>query len=1193
MKNRFLTISTALLTALFLLAGCGEKEPPAETVSGTETVVGTAAETVDESVSETATAAPAESESVSETDAATESDSEIATETPSESQTESETVSETETQSETESATETETEDIPALPAPQMTLVAKSLTADESGVTLHFGPGTMDAPDDERSALLILSDAEGEICRQTVELSESDQRVTLPCTSERMAGELTLTVTAMVGEDVTDELCLKMKNRLPQLTPDGARCVVAAMTDEEKAHLVVGNYVVNNRNISGGTIAIERLGVPETLCMDGPAGVRYNQSVWYPSVINVSSSWDAELAYRVGVSLGQDTLAHGFDIVLAPGINIQKNVLGGRNFEYASEDPILSGLMIAPYVNGIESTGAGTSLKHFAVNNQETARGGISSNVTERALREIYLKGFGLVVADAQPMTIMSSYNKVNGTQTAASRDLLTGILREEFGFRGYVMSDWGAAGSMAEKINAGNDINMPGNAEDAPAVLLGLKSGSISADALDVCCFNILSMVAESATFRGLEMNTQVNFRDNGAVATDAAADGMVLLQNENAVLPLPEGTKVAVFGNSACNTFFGGAGSGGVSPKNSVTVFEGLSRCSVLTLVNQAGNPFVGCAQHDAEDPTKDIEVTVAYAEEMASAADVAIIVIGRNSAEGKDRRNLKGDFLLNDTEFAMITRLSEAFHAAGKKVVVLLNTGSPIEVASWQSRVDAILWIGYPGQGAGTAVTRVLSGEVNPSGKNTITWPLNYNATPASLYFPGSASDVAYYEDIYVGYRYYETFDVPVSYPFGYGLSYTTFGYSRFELAENGDGTVTATVTIKNTGAVAGREVAQLYVSKPETLQEQASMELVGFAKTGLLEPGASETVTIRVRKEALMTYDTANSRWVLDAGTYTYHMGASVAGPHSKQTVTLDELLVVQDVENRCGPVKGFDYIKKETYRVPDISDDRVNLLLGKPITSNFDENEGLAADFAVDGDYVSRWSGLGLEGVTSHILDIDMGSVYAIGEFNILWESIHAPFSVLYSIDGETYTEFETYIDDGSMRTYINLYGAKARYIRVQIQRSGQFVSIFEIEAYEATEEDIEAGKENDKEQLTNMAIGKPVTVSGVEGSYVAENAVDGSITTRWGSDPNGEGWIIVDLEALTDISRIRVTLESAWVPYSVAYSTDGENYTKLCDKAKDTLLVDEKNLDLQARYIRISRDGSNWFSIYEIEVYGK
>ncbi len=1160
MNKKYVGLLATLLAGLLLLSGCGDKTPPAETEP----------ETPSDSVTEADT--PAESATPD-------------TETPD---------TETPDTQAPETDPESETEPEPEEPACTVMLSATALSFADDGVTLDFSVAIVDAPAESRSIVWTLSDATGELARETLTSFRDEMSVTLACPADRIAGELTLTATATVDGKVTDELVLKTKNKLPQLTPDGVRLVVDALTDEEKANLVVGHYVVGERHISGGTLPIERLGVPGTLCMDGPAGVRYDQSVWYPAVINVSSSWDPALATRVGVALGQDTLAHGFDIILAPGINIQKNVLGGRNFEYSSEDPLLSGLMIAPYVNGIESTGAGTALKHFAVNNQETARGSVSANVTERALREIYLKGFGIVVTDAQPMTIMSSYNRVNGVHTAASRDLLTDILREEFGFEGMVMSDWGAQGTMAEKVTAGNDINMPGSDGDAEAVLSGLRSGAVGETDLNACCFRILRMVSESATFNGVEMNTAVDFRGNGEVATEAAADGMVLLQNQNATLPLVSGTKVAVFGNGSTATVFGGSGSGGVNPRQSTPILDGLSKHAGLSVVNKTDNPFIGCAQHDANDLSKDVEVTATYAAEMAKAADVAVIVISRGSTEGADRTGRKGDFLLGDTERTMIDRLSAAFRAEGKKLVVLLNTGSPIEVASWQESVDAILWIGYPGQGAGTAVARVLTGEVNPSGKTTITWPRTYASTPASTYFPGSAIDTVYYEDIYVGYRYYETFDVAVSYPFGYGLSYTTFAYSDFKLTANADGTATAAVTVKNTGKVAGREVVQFYVTKPETLQEQAALELCGFAKTALLEPGATETVTVTVRTEALMTYDTANSRWIVDAGEYTYHVGPSVAGPHSKKTVTVDAVLVVQDVENRCEPTTNFDFIRKDTYEALDDSDKKQNLLGGKPITSNFDENDTLKPEYAVDGDYITRWSGLGLESGTYHVLDIDLGAEYAIGEFNIFWESIHAPYTLLYSSDGESYTEFDVFIDDGTMRTMINLYGTKMRYLRVEILRTGQAVSIFEIEAFEATEADIEAGKNpDDGPTKTNLALGKPVSVSNTEGAHVAGNAVDGTIATRWSSLSSGEGWLVLDLEEVTDIGHIRVLLESAWVPYHVEYSTDGESYTELCAMPKDTLVVDQRDLTISARYIRVRRDGSNWFSIYEIEVYGQ
>ena len=534
-------------------------------------------------------------------------------------------------------------------------------------------------------------------------------------------------------------------------------------------------------------------------------------------------------------------------------------------------------------------------------------------------------------------------------------------------------------------------------------------------------------------------------------------------------------------------------------------------------------------------------------------------------------------------------MIERVSSAFHAKGKKVVVVLNMGSPMEVVSWRDKADAILYLGYAGQGSGTALAAVLTGAVNPSAKTAMTWPVDYDSTPAAEYFPGSAADVTYYEDIYVGYRYYSTFGVEVAYHFGYGLSYTTYEYSDFSVKQNADGTLKATVTVTNTGSVAGREIVQLYVTKPETLQEQAKMELAAFGKTKLLAPGESETLTLTVRTEALMTYDTAESRWVTDKGEYTLSLGASVADIKATATVTFEALTVVRDVENRCVPDTAFDYIRKDTYKVPDPSQKRENLALNKTASSNYSENDTLGADRAVDGSNTTRWSGLGLPS-GNHYWQVDLGQVYAIGEVNIAWESVGAPYTILLSEDGKTFTVHETYVNDGTMMTNINLYGAKARFIRVDIPKGG-FVSIYEFRAYEATPEDIEAGK--DRVERVNVALKKPVTASSREGDYPEKYAVDGDISTRWGSLPTGQGWILVDLESVQRINGMEIRLEAAWVPYRIEYSTDGEHYEVLRFCQKDELSVVLNGLDIEARYIRLIRDGENWFSVYEIAVYGE
>ena len=1146
--KKLLSALSLVLALLLLATGCTGQKAPADTTADAPTEAPTAS---------------------GETDPPTE----IPTDTPTEP---------------AESDTEPEAE--PAVPVlgERIDLTALELTAQDGQVGL-----TLSADIREEGLMgifsAVLSDGEGIISEMSLEIA-GEITLFFDCPPQRLMGELTLEGSiATPGGEVLDKMILKMKNGLPQLTPDGVRCVVAAMTAEEKAHMVTGVLAPVKQGASGGTYAIDRLGIPSITVNDGPAGVRYSTAVWYPSVHNLTASWDPALIAQVGQAIGEDSLALGIDIVLGPGMNIQKNVLCGRNFEYCSEDPILTGIMSSAYVKGMQSTGAGACIKHFAANNQETARGSTSANVTERALREIYLKAFGMVVADANPLTVMSSYNCLNGDHTSVKRELLTDILRGEFGFEGFVMSDWGAVGSMTDKVGAGNDINMPGNETDPADVLNAYKAGLIDDLALNTCCRNILTVVAQSPTCQGVKMNTRVDAKNHHKVASEAAADTVILLQNTGAALPLSKDTSVAVFGNGAYQTVFGGAGSGSVSPSTTVSIMDGLRKADGLTVANAKNNPFRNCAPHDAMDPSKDVAVTEAYATEMAEEADAALIVISRGSTEGQDRSDLKGDFRLNDTEADMINRVSAAFRAKGKKVIVVLNMGSPMEVVSWRDKVDAILYLGYAGQGSGTALAQVLTGEVNPSAKTAMTWPVDYDSTPAADYFPGSAKDVTYYEDIYVGYRYYTTFGVGMAYPFGFGLSYTSYEYSELAVKQNPDGTLSAWITVTNTGSCAGREIVQLYITKPETLQEQAALELCGFAKTDLLSPGESQRVYIRASVESLMTYDTAESRWILDKGDYTVSVGASSADLKAKATVSMGEITVVQDVENRCAPDTKFDYIQKATYKVPDPTKKRENLALNKPASSNYSESDSLNPSLAVDGSATTRWSGTGLSTGT-HYWQVDLGQVYAVGEVDILWESIYAPFTVLLSEDGKSFTAYKVYVDDGSMVTEINLKGAKTRFIRLEIPR-GNYVSIYEFRAYAATDEDIAAGKE--EAERVNIAKDQSVTATAQEGAYMKENAVDGDLTTRWGSLPSGEAWLQVDLGKVCTVKGIEAFLEAAWVPYRIEYSADGEHYETLRTCRKDELTVVMDDLNIEARYIRLSREGENWFSIYEIAVYGR
>lgn len=1085
----------------------------------------------------------------------------------------------------TESATEPVTEPQPE-PTSAISLAARTLTVVDGALSLELDctltPGTTGGV-----IVCTLSDADGVISKQSATAGDGRLQISVPCPSDKANGALALLVAATDDNGIeATPLMLYTKGGVVQLSADSIDCVVAAMTLEEKAHMVTGTGDPLMPGASGSTYPIDRLGIPSVTVNDGPAGLRYDTTVWYPSVMNVSSSWDPTLAVQIGMAMGKDTLVKDIDVILAPGMNIQKNVLGGRNFEYCSEDPILTAYMASAYTHGIQSTGVGVSLKHFAANNQEISRGSVSANVTERALREIYLKAFGMAVRDAEPYTIMSCYNLVNGTRVAASHDLLTVYLRGECGFDGMVMSDWGSGGTVVEKVNAGNDINMPGSADDPALILSALADGTLDPDMLDKACANVLGLVVKSPVFNEHEQDRGIDFSGHGTLAAEAAAQTMVLLQN-NGTLPLQSGSTLAVFGNGSFATVYGGAGSGSVTARKPVSIAEGLQKSDAFEVYNFKSNLFKSAPAHSALDSTLDIEVTEAYAKECAEQADVAVIVISRGSTEGADRHEGTGDFLLNQTEADMVERVSAAFHARGKKVVVLLNTGSPIETLSWQDSVDAILWTGFAGEKTGTAVADVLCGKVNPCAKTTITWPATYESTPASQYFPGSSTDTVYYEDIYVGYRYYSTFGVDVAYPFGYGLSYTTFDYSDFDVQKQEDGTLIATCQVTNTGSAAGREIVQIYVSKPESLLEQPALELAGFAKTALLQPGQSERVNIPITLDALESYDTESSRYLICGGDYTFSLAASATDIKATAKISYEQT-VLRDVTNIATPDCEFPYIQKDSYTIPEPLPQRENLALGKQAFDNGHESESLAANFAVDGIPSTRWSGLGCT-ESVHQIRVDLGQSYELGEIDIIWESLSVPFTVLVSEDDVEYTQIGIFRQDPATGSCVfNLHGQSARYVKLRIPK-GNFVSIYEICIYEATEQD--KAERPDTDSKTNLALGKPVSATDHEGAYLAKYATDGNVETRWGSLPSGEAWLQIDLGKVTHFNELSAILESAWVPYCIEVSSDGVSYSTVHQGKKDELFITLTDLDLDARYVRFRREGENWFSIIEVEIY--
>ena len=1049
--------------------------------------------------------------------------------------------------------TEEQTE-APEPPAPEADITVTGLKAENGAVavTLYGAVRNSDLPGELKIAL---ADGDGKISEKTAALPQNAEEIALECPEEKLGAELAVEAVVTVGGEELAKAELRLKNGLPQLTEDGILCVVSAMTDYEKAHLVAGTGKPKKTGASGGTYEIERLGVPSITVNDGPAGVRYNVSVWYPSVMNITSSWDQSLIYGVGEGIGKDSLALGIDIVLAPGMNIQKNVLGGRNFEYCSEDPLLTAFSASAYVNGMQSTGTGACLKHFAANEQETNRGSASSSVTERALREIYLKPFQLAVRDSSPVSIMSSYNPLNGTYTSINKDLLTGILRGEWGYKGTVMSDWGAQGALIDKVNALNDLKMPGDSDDAANVLAGIKNGKVDKTALDLCCAHILYTVTQSPTFKEIKMNYKVDFAGNAKVAETAAADTLVLLKNDNGALPYKKGTTLALFGNGAYKTKFGGSGSGGVTPKKTVNIVKGIKDHDGLEVYNETKNIFRNCEDHSKTDPSKDKTVTEKYAKECAEGADAAVIVITRDSQEGADNRPSKGDYLLNDTEFETVQRVSEAFHAKGKTVTVLINTGSAIEVASWRDLVDAIVFIGYPGQNAGNAVAAVLSGEVNPSAKTTMSWPMSYGDTPAYRVFPGNPGKTVYFEDIYVGYRYYETFDVNTAYPFGYGLSYTEFEYSGFSVKENGDGTFEASVTVTNKGTAAGREIAQIYVSKPETTLEQPSKELCGFAKTKLLQPAESETLVITVTDDGLFSYDTANSRYIVDRGVYKFYAASSAEQTHGEATVEIKELRVVHDVENRCVPSPEPEHIIKSEYK--------------KPETKNDEDAIATINDVKASG--------------RAYIVDLKAET--EIGQIYMEWDGLNVPYIISTAKEDKKFVRYDIFASSGFIIVEENLHGEKARYVKIEPVVSTELKVL---NVYPATEAD----KTVRHTVYENIALKKPVTAASVEGGLVAAYAVDGNFASRWGSLQNGESWLCVDLQEVKQIKGMTLYLEAAWVPYRVEYSTDGDNFTTLESFGSGEVFVKIRDIDVEARYVRFIREGENWFSIYEAEIYG-
>ena len=730
-------------------------------------------------------------------------------------------------------------------------------------------------------------------------------------------------------------------NAQPQLRADNIDEVLQSMTLEEKAKLLVGgaNNFFGTGAVVGGEAdlvagaagtspAIPRLGIPATVLTDGPAGVRIaptrkgTHKTYYATAFPIgtclASTWNTELVTKVGEAIGNETKEYRCDVILGPGMNLHRNPLCGRNFEYYSEDPLLTGKIAAAYIQGVQSQGAGVSAKHFAVNSQETDRTAVDERVSQRAARELYLRGFEIAVRESDPWTIMASYNQVNGQYSMGNHDLLTKILRDDWGYKGIVMTDWiGIRQGLPtiSEVHAGNDLLEPGQPAQVEEIIKGVKEGKLDVADVDRNVRRMLEYIVKTPSFHKYPASNAPDFKAHAAITRQSAAEGIVLLKN-NGTLPWKDGAikTVALFGENSYDFLSGGTGSGCVHPPYVVDMLQGLKNAGIqssatLTDIYQKYIAYARVKFQAERHPAKwfqtemmgqqkypEISLSPIAVNKEVEGADAAIITIGRQAGEGIDR-DIETEFNLIPEELALIKDVCNAFHAAGKPVIVILNSGSVVETASWSQYPDAILCAWQPGMEGGNSVADLLTGKVNPSGKLTMTWPIAATDHPSTKNFPGYldaysedmmrsySGSVAghdytnHEEDIYVGYRYFDTFQRNVAYPFGFGLSYTTFQLSKPVVKAKGKDAVEVSITVRNTGSVAGKEVAQVYVQAPQGRLEKPAQELKAFAKTRELQPGESQTLTMTIPVRMLASFDEAGSQWLTEAGTYTFRIGTS--------------------------------------------------------------------------------------------------------------------------------------------------------------------------------------------------------------------------------------------------------------------------------------------------------------------------
>ena len=707
------------------------------------------------------------------------------------------------------------------------------------------------------------------------------------------------------------------------------------LTIEEKIRLLKGSGMSSAIGIgdnlvpgaAGTTVGIPRLGIPRLILSDGPAGLRIHSvrenddkkyyCTAFPIGTLLASTWNKELVNEVGRAMGSEALDYGVDLILGPGVNIHRHPLCGRNFEYYSEDPILTGEIGASMINGIESNGVGATPKHFVANNQETSRNINNSIVSDRAMREIYLKGFEIIVKKSQPWAIMSSYNKVNGVYTSESKPLLTDILRDEWGYEGIVMTDWFGGNNPSEQIKAGNDLLEPGTKNIWDDLTKAYEDGDLSLKEIDLSVSRILGLIIKSKKMSNYDFTNEPDLDKNALITRRSASEGMVLLKNE-ATLPFKDIKNIALMGSTSFNFIAGGTGSGDVEEAYTVSLEDALLE-SDYEINKLSKETFELHRKENAEafekknplfamlDPSlpPEIDYPIKLIKEFAKTSDLAIITIGRNSGETSDRLE-KDDFLLSKKEFQMIKNTCEVFHSLEKKVLIVLNVGGVIETASWDDLPDAILVAWQAGQESGNSVVDIISGVVNPSGKLPMTFPVNLSDHGSAKNFPsgikatmtdflmasiiGSSEEkpkqeqtknidyTIYEEGVYVGYRHFDKKEIDVSYPFGYGLSYTEFDYSDLKIKEE-ENVIKVTVKVTNIGSFPGKEVIQIYTSKPDSNIDRPIKELRSFEKTSNIEVGESINLNFNIPISELSYWSVENSSWEIEKGVYDILVGSS--------------------------------------------------------------------------------------------------------------------------------------------------------------------------------------------------------------------------------------------------------------------------------------------------------------------------